>query len=216
MCLAERRIPGGDVSIRDDVDHVARFDYLEGGGCVDPVRRSDWQGGTVSMDVDLDSVEIQLRVPTSMGAVSSSTCLVNRRAGGAAIGYVSMSGQNAIANPAVVLVVDRRHNIPRGITTGDCNWPDQAREAAFFAVENGAHFERNVGDQPVVLHGAGPWDLGEPLYWQPESTELDSETVSISQVENCWGIQAHSRSRQSADWSLPAQTHTFLPPEASP
>jgi hypothetical protein len=42
-CLAERRLSGGDVSITQNTHRVVTSSYLQGGGCVEPVWRSDWQ-----------------------------------------------------------------------------------------------------------------------------------------------------------------------------
>jgi hypothetical protein len=159
----------------------------------------------------VEEMEVQRRIPRSMGVFSSSTYLVDRRAGGTAVGSVQMYGQHATATPATLMVLDKRWNVPRGEASRDCNWPDEAREAAFFAVENGAHFERDGGGQPLALNGAGPWTLGGPSYGQPGSTELDSEV--LSRPDHCSGVQAQTRVSQRADRRLPAQTHTFLSPE---
>lgn len=214
VCLAERRIPGGRVFAEDSMDNSVRFHRVAGGGCQEQVARHDIRRDIGSMDITLDAVQVRLRVPTSQGAFSSSSCLVDQYPVGRAYAPHALYGQLAVDTPHLTKLLVLQDGITGngGRVSDDCNWPGEARQAAMFYAENGAHLERDVGDQALVLSGAGPWDLGEPSYWTTEVLS-GSTAMSSTRVDNCWGLSEWEEVTRQAEWDLPAQTHTFLPPE---
>jgi hypothetical protein len=190
-----------------------RRDLGQGGGCPAGVRRSDTLDVVGSMSMNIDDVEVRLRIPTSLGAFSSSTCHVDQFPGGRAYAPLRVYGQAAAAlSPTELVVLEDGPTGFGGRVSSDCNWPRQAIVAAGFVAENGAHMARDVGEQVLTLNGAGPWELGEPSYWVTQSESV-SEVFSSRGADNCWGLVNGTNIHRTAEWDLPAQTHTFLPPE---
>ncbi len=209
VCLSQRRVSGGQVMLVNSTDRASFQESVEGGGCVHSITRRPRRFDLASMAINFEDVEVRLRVPTTLGAFSSSTCVVAGD-GGRVFAPHYASGFFADVLPDIFRVTElAATHIPEQVSS-DCNWADEAREAGVFRLAPGAHFVRDVDDQPVVLNGLGLWDIGQPTGWIAESY-VDSG-VSSSR-DNCLSVGTVQRHYDSAQWGLPAQTHTFLPPE---
>jgi UDP-3-O-[3-hydroxymyristoyl] glucosamine N-acyltransferase len=210
VCLAERRIPEGDVDLTNYSGRTTDVSGAYGGGCSAPPTREDWANNTAYVDIGFDlPVQVTLRVPTSMGGMSSSTCDV-QRGGGTAWGHNNAWGGGPIPVVSRLAVTGHRQGTrdDERWASADCNWPQQAVHAAGFWLGPNSRFVRDVDGQPLGVEGAGQWDFGVPTIWNSQSS---SDTETFDSDPNCVGLTTRSRRSQAADWTLLAQTHSFRP-----
>jgi hypothetical protein len=212
VCLAERRIPEGDVDLFNFSGQTTDATSAYGGGCSAPPSREDWASHSASVDIGFDApVQVTLRVPTSMGGMSSSTCDV-RRGGGMAVAHMQMWGGGPVPVVSRLAVTRLRQGTLDDArwASEDCNWPQEAVHAAGLRFGPDSRFVRDVDGQALVVEGAGQWDFGVPSLWSGESS---SDTDTFDDGPNCVGLTTRSMRSRRAYWTLPTQTHSFRPEE---